>query len=387
MSHPPVAYPSRRSPVMGDAMVATSQPLAAQAGLLALAEGGNAVDAALAAAAALTVVEPSGNGLGSDAFAIVWDGTALHGLNASGRSPAGWTPDRFAGHAAMPRMGWDAVTVPGAVGAWTALSDRFATLPFDRLLAPAIRYAEHGFPVSPVIARRWKHDAALLGAQPGFADHFMPGGRAPVAGERFASAEMAATLTQIAETRGEAFYRGPIAERIAAEAARHGAALSAEDMAAEAPDWCGTVSAGFDDLALHEIPPNGQGIVACMALAMLAHTPIRDLGADDPAALHLQIEAIKLAMADADAFVADMAHMAAVTAADLLDPGYLAARARLIDPGRAQDFGAGAPRDGGTVYLTTADASGMMCSYIQSNYSGFGSGVVVPSTGISLQNR
>ncbi|MEM6972689.1 MAG: gamma-glutamyltransferase family protein [Pseudomonadota bacterium] len=372
---------------MGGNMVATSQPLAAQAGLQALADGGNAVDAALAAATVLTVVEPTGNGLGSDAFAIVWDGSQLHGLNASGRAPAAWTPQRFAGQASMPERGWESATIPGAVGAWAALSNRFGALPFDRLLAPAIRYAADGFPVSPVIATLWARGADLLGHHPGFADHFMPYGRAPLAGERFASPAMAHTLTRIAETKGEAFYRGDIAEKIAEDAARHGAAITVDDLAADAPDWCGTVHAGFDAIDLHEIPPNGQGIAACMALGMLAHTGIREMGPDDPAALHLQIEAIKLSLADAHAFVADLDHMIGVTPEDLLDPAYLAARAALIDPERAQDFGAGAPRAGGTVYLTTADASGMMVSYIQSNYSGFGSGVVVQGTGIALQNR
>ncbi|MGF1551397.1 MAG: gamma-glutamyltransferase family protein [Paracoccaceae bacterium] len=379
-------YTSRRSAVMADNVVATSQPLAAQAGLSMLAKGGNAVDAAIAAATTLTVVEPTGNGLGSDAFAIVWDGARLHGLNASGRSPAGWTPERFAGRDAMPERGWESVTVPGAVGAWAALSERFGRLPFADLLAPAIGYAGRGFTVSPVIATLWARAADLLADQPGFAEHFLPEGRAPRAGERFASPAMAATLEAIAGSRGEAFYRGPLADAIAAEAARHGAALSMDDLGAEAPDWCGTISAGFDGVRLHEIPPNGQGIAACLALGMLAHTGVRDLGPDDPRALHLMIEATKLALADAEAHVADPEAMAVGTDA-LLDDVYLAERARLIDPGHAGDPGAGAPRRGGTVYLAAADASGMMVSFIQSNYMGFGSGVVVPGTGISLQNR
>ncbi len=379
-------YASRRSAVMADNVVATSQPLAAEAGLSMLRRGGNAADAALAAAITLTLVEPTGNGIGSDAFAILWDGEALHGLNASGRSPAGWTPERFAGHAAMPERGWESVTVPGAVGGWVALSDRFGRLPFATLFEPAIRLAESGFIVTPVIGALWERGAALLKTQPGFAEHFMPGGRAPVAGERFRSPEVAATLTAIAETKGEAFYRGALAEKIAAAAGAQGGAMTVEDLAAEKPDWCGTVSAGFDGVELHEIPPNGQGIAACMALGILAHTGVRDQGPDDPQSLHLMIEAMKLAMRDAEAHVADLSAMAFGPEA-LLDPGYLAERARLIDPDRAQDFGAGAPCQGGTVYLSAADASGMMVSFIQSNYSGFGSGVVVPGTGISLQNR
>ncbi len=388
MTFPVVApYPSRRSPVMADNVVATSQPLAAQAGLEMLRLGGNAVDAALAAAAALTVVEPTGNGLGSDAFAILWDGAALHGLNASGRSPAGWTPERFAGRDAMPERGWEAVTVPGAVGAWMALNARFGTLPFETLLAPAIRLAEHGFPVTPVIAATWARSVGALKDQPGFARTFLPGGRAPRPGERFANPAAAADLRRIAATGGEAFYRGEIAERIAADAARHGAALTLDDLAAEAPDWCGTLHGAFDGAELHEIPPNGQGIAACMALRMLERTGIRDHGPDDPAAVHLMIEAMKLALRDAEAYVADLAAMTPVGVEALLAPGYLAGRAARIDPARAQDFGAGAPRAGGTVYLSAADASGMMISFIQSNYMGFGSGVVPEGTGVSLQNR
>lgn len=380
-------YPSRRSAVLADNLVASSHPLATQAGVAMLAQGGNAVDAALATAIALTVVEPSGNGIGSDAFAILWDGQTLHGLNASGRSPAGWTPDRFAGQDAMPRWGWEAVTVPGAVSSWVALSERFGKLPFADLFVPAIRYAEGGFPVSPVIATLWQRAAELLGDQPGFAETFMPDGRAPNAGEYFASPGHARTLRLIAETKGKAFYEGVIAEEIAAYATAHGAAMTVADLAENEADWCGTISKSFDASTLHEIPPNGQGIAALMGLGILAHTSIRDLDADDPQAFHLQIEAMKLSLRDAEAYVADPAHMASVTAEDLLDDGYLAARAREIDPDRATDFGAGAPKNGGTVCLTAADASGMMVSFIQSNYMGFGSGVVVPGTGVSLQNR
>lgn len=386
ISHQPI-YSSRRSAVLADNVVATSQPLAAQAGLSMLARGGNAVDAALAAAIALTIVEPTGNGIGSDAFCILWDGSELHGLNASGRSPAGWTPERFAGRTTMPERGWESVTVPGAVSAWAALSERFGRLDFETLFEPAIGYAEHGFRVSPVIAEVWRRGAELLGSQPGFAETFLPGGRPPKAGERFANRAAAGTLRQIAESRGAAFYRGPLAERIAAFAAEHGAALTAEDMAAHELDWCGTIAQDFDGATLHEIPPNGQGIAALIALGILGHTAVRDFGPDDPEALHLQIEAVKLAFRDTEAFVADPDHMEKVRAADLLDPGYLAARAAEIDRARAQEFGPGAPRHGGTVYLSAADASGMMISYIQSNYADFGSGVAVPGTGIHLQNR
>ena len=388
MRFPPLSpYPSRRSPVLADNVVATSQPLAAQAGLAMLHRGGNAVDAALATAIALTVVEPTGCGLGSDAYAILWDGDALHGLNASGRSPASWTPERFAGHDAVPVHGWEPVTVPGVTSAWVALSERFGKLPFETLFEPAVALAERGFRVSPVIANTWRTGAETLAGQPGFAEHFMPNGRAPAAGTRFVNPDLAATLRSIAETRGESFYRGALAERIAAAAAEHGAALTADDLAAHENDWCGTISRRFDDVELHEIPPNGQGIAALMALGMLDHTPIRDFAPEDPRGLHLAWEAMKLAFRDTHAFVADAAHMRDVSAETLLDDAYLASRAALIDPTRAQDFGPGAPRRGGTVYLAAADADGTMVSFIQSNYMGFGSGAVVPGTGIHLQNR
>ncbi|MEL6576178.1 MAG: gamma-glutamyltransferase family protein [Pseudomonadota bacterium] len=382
----PGPYPARRSAVMADNMVATSQPLAAEAGLSMLRRGGNAVDAALAAAIALTVVEPTGNGIGSDAFVILWDGTTLHGLNASGRAPAAWTHERFAQRSAMPERGWESVTVPGAVSAWVALSRRFGRLPFATLFEPAVHLAERGFPVSPVIASLWQRGAQILHDQPGFAENFMPKGRAPRAGERFVNRAAAETLRLIAETEGEAFYRGALAERMAGFAREHGAGLTVEDLARHRADWVGTIDASFDDVTLHEIPPNGQGIAACMALGMLAHTSVRDYGPDDPRALHLMIEAMKLALRDAEAHVADPAAMAFGPEA-MLDPGYLADRAALISANKAQDFGAGAPKTGGTVYLTAADADGMMVSFIQSNYAGFGSGVVVPGTGIHLQNR
>jgi len=380
-------YPSRRSAVLARNMVAASHPLAAQAGLSMLSKGGNAVDAALATAITLTVVEPTGNGIGSDAFAILWDGTDLHGLNASGRSPAAWTADRFAGLSEMPFHGWESVTTPGAVSAWVALSDRFGKLPFADLFAPAIEYAKNGHPVSPIVAQLWARAADMLSDQPGFAQTFLPTGRAPIAGEIFKSAGHARSLSLIAQTKGEAFYTGVLADEIAAFATAHGAVLTKADLAAHRPQWCGTISRAFDDVTLHEIPPNGQGIAALMGLGMLSHTAIRDMDADDPRALHLQIEAMKLALADAHTYVADPEQMTKVSHEALLDDAYLAQRADLIDPARAQDFGAGAPKLGGTVTLTAADADGMMVSFIQSNYAGFGSGVVVPGTGIALQNR
>ncbi|MBN9024279.1 MAG: gamma-glutamyltransferase family protein [Rhizobiales bacterium] len=379
-------YPSQRSPVLGDNVVSTSQPLAAQAGLAMLAKGGNAVDAALAAAMTLTVVEPTGCGLGSDAFAILWDGKELHGLNASGRAPAAWTPARFAGSGAMPARGWDSVTVPGAVSGWIALWRRFGSLPLATLAAPAIRYARDGFPVSPIIARLWQMGGRLLGEQPGFADAFLPEGRAPKAGERFRNPALAATLEAIVETEGESFYRGAIAEKIAADAARHGAVLSLDDLGSHEADWVGTLSQQFAGGTVHEIPPNGQGIVTLITLGILGNLGIGADPVDDVETVHLAIEATKLALADADQHVAETSHMAFDPTA-LLAPDYLAGRASLVDRRRAGLPAYGAPKPGGTVYLAAADANGMMVSFIQSNFMGFGSGVVVPGTGISLQNR
>ena len=366
--------------------VSTSQPLAAQAGLRMLLAGGNAVDAALAAAITLTVVEPISNGLGSDAFAIVWDGKQLHGLNASGRAPAAWTPEYFAGHKTVPTRGWNSVTVPGAVSAWVELSRRHGKLPFESLFAPAIGYAREGFPVSPFIAERWAQQVAELKVQPGFAEAFMPDGRAPRAGEIFCFPDQGASLEKIAATKGEAFYRGELAEKLEAHSTAHGGAMTRADLAAHTLDWPGTITQDYRGYTVHEIPPNGQGIVCLMALGMLAHFDMASHPVDGADSVHLQIEAVKLAFADAWHFVADPRAME-VKAAALLDREYLKARARLIDIKRAQLYSHGAPPTGGTVYLAAADASGMMVSMIQSNFMGFGSGIVVPGTGISLQNR
>ena len=379
-------YPTRRRPTLARNVVSTSQPLAAQAGLRMLLAGGNAVDAALAAAITLTVVEPISNGIGSDAFAIVWDGKTLHGLNASGRSPAAWTPEYFGGKTAVPTRGWNSVTVPGCVAAWNDLSKRFGKLPFERLFGPAIEYARSGYLVSPFVAERWDLQCAELKVHPGFAQGFMPEGRPPRAGEIFRFPDQAATLEAIAATRGEAFYRGDVGGKIAAHARAHGGAMTAEDLAAHANDWVEPLRQDYRGLTIHEIPPNGQGIVCLMALGILSSFDVAEHPVDSADSVHLQIEAVKLAFADAYRHVADPRAME-FAPARLLDRDYLASRARLIDRKRAQSFGHGTPPRGGTVYLAAADASGMMVSMIQSNYMGFGSGVVVPGTGVSLQNR
>ena len=379
----PYAWP--RKPLLAQNVVSTSQPLAAQAGLQMLAAGGSAVDAILATAITLTLVEPVSNGIGSDAYAIVWDGKKLHGLNASGRSPAGWTLDYFAGKKAMPTRGWDTVTVPGCVSAWVELHAKFGKLPFKKLFEHAIEYGRKGFLVSPTIAGQWANQVPELKDQPGFADAFLPDGRPPHPGELFKFKKHSLALEEIASSKGKAFYKGKLADKLEAAAKKQGGALRASDMAAHVSDWVKPLEMGYRGYTLHEIPPNGQGIVALMALGMLEHFDLRSHPVDGPDSLHLQIEAQKLAFADARRYVADIDYMKDAPPESLLDKSYLKERARLINMKRAQDFGHGTPPRSGTVYLSAADASGMMVSFIQSNYMGFGSGVVVD--GVSLQNR
>jgi gamma-glutamyltranspeptidase/glutathione hydrolase len=380
----PYAWP--RKPLLAANVVATTQPLAAQAGLRMLLAGGNAIDASLATAITLTLVEPVSNGIGSDLFAILWDGKQLHGINASGRSPAGWTPEFFGDAKAMPVRGPNTITTPGCVSGWQMLSERFGKLPFEKLFEPAMQYGREGFLVSPVISKQWNQQANELKAQPGFAQAFLPNGRAPLPGELFKLPEHANTLEKIAATRGAAFYRGELAEKISSHICAHGGVMQTADLAAHTADWTPPREENYRGNTLHELPPNGHGIIALIALGILSHFDVRSHALDGADSLHLQIEAVKLAFADARRYVADLAHMA-FDPQVLLDPAYLKSRANLINMKKAQDFGHGTPPRGGTVYLTAADASGMMVSLIQSNYMGFGSGVVVPGTGISLQNR
>src|SRR4051812_25558838 len=379
-------YASRRQPVCAANIVATSQPLATQAGVAMLARGGNAVDAALATAITLTVVEPCSNGIGSDLFAILWDGDALVGLNASGRAPAAWSRQRFAPLSQMPQRGWDTVTIPGAVSGWAALSQRYGKVPFGDLFERAIGYARDGFAVSPVVADKWRLAVPLMPQGLGWQEHFLIDGRAPLPGQRFASPAMAAALTEIARTRGEAFYRGSLADAMVRHSNASGGVHARGDFERHTVDWVTPIAVDYRGVTVHEIPPNGQGIAALMALGMLKSFDIASMPPDSVASQHLQIEAMKLAFSDAQRHVGDAATMI-VTAEALLDESYLRERARMIDPSRAQAFGPGAPPRGGTVYISAADASGMIVSLIQSNYMGFGSGVVVPGTGISLQNR
>jgi gamma-glutamyltranspeptidase/glutathione hydrolase len=356
-----------------------------------LMNGGNAVDAAIAAAAAMTIVEPVSNGLGSDSFCILWDGQQLHGLNASGRAPQAWTRGYFKAKygddaKSPPQRGWDSVTVPGAVASWVALSERFGKLPFGDLLEPAIELAERGYAVPVVVQQKWAAATPLLAELPGFAQSFMPHGRAPEVGELFRFPGAAKSLRLIAQSKGAAYYGGEIAEAAAHHAREHGGSITVEDFAGYKPEWVTPIGKPYGSHTLHEIPPNGQGIAALIALGILSHFDLSSMKVDGVDSQHLQIEAMKLAFADVYRYVAEPASME-VTAEQLLDDAYLASRAKLIDMKRAQDFGAGNPVKGGTIYLTAADERGMMVSFIQSNFQGFGSGVVVPGYGLSMQNR
>ena len=374
-----------RKPVLARNLIATSQPLASQAGAAAFARGGNAIDAVLAAAITLTVVEPVMNGIGGDAFAILWDGKQLHGMNGCGRAPARWNLERFQGLKAMPKTGWDSVTVPGQVAAWADLSSRFGVLPFEDLFIDAIRHAMDGFPVSPVIAHQW-HQATLdLAKEPGF-EAFMPHGRAPKVGEIWRFSDQAVTLREIARTGGRSFYEGRLALCIDAFAAKCGAALTAADLAAHQTEWVEPIGLDFKDVTVHEIPPNGQGVAALIALGIIKHLPYEQTKPGSAERVHLEVEAMRLAFADLHEHVGDPQTMM-VYVHEMLDEDYLRHRASLIDPKRAQEHPPGQPSSGGTVYLCASDADGRMISYIQSNFKGFGSGVVVPHTGISLHNR
>jgi gamma-glutamyltranspeptidase / glutathione hydrolase len=385
-------FPFGRQSMMGtNGAVATSQPLAAQAGMAMLQRGGNAIDAAIATAIALTVVEPTSNGIGADAFALVWADGELHGLNASGRAPALLTPEACAPHEQVPEFGWIPVTVPGAVSSWFTLHERFGRLPFATLFEPAIAYAERGSPVSPVVSRFWRfahrtYMKRLVG--PEFAawfETFAPNGNTPNPGEIARLPDHAETLRKIAASNGRAFYEGEIADQIDKASQETGGLIRSTDLAAHTATWVDPISARYRGFDVWEIPPNGQGITALMALNILDGFDTTTFEPETSASWHLQIEAIKLAFADAAAYVGDPTH-ADVPTQGLLDRSYAEARRATITD-EASDPKPGNPPRGGTVYLCTADGDGNMVSFIQSNYQGFGSGIVVPGTGIALQNR
>lgn len=386
-------YPSRRQAVFArNGMVAASQPLAAECGIAMLCQGGNAVDAAIATAAALTVVEPTGCAIGGDAFALVWIKGTLHGLDASGHAPAALSIEavKQRGHDAMPLYGWLPVTVPGCPSAWAELSRRFGRLPFATLLQPAIDLARNGFPVSPIVAHQWKiarHKyAAWLDKQPEvqtWFETFQVTGRPPQAGEIFCNPAQADTLCELAQTQCESFYRGPLAKTIAGFAQATGGLLSEADLAGYAPRWVDPIKANYRGYDVWEIPPSGQGLIALITLKLLEGFQFDHR--DSHQTWHRQLEAMKLAYADGQHYITDPAHMR-VTAEQLLSDGYIRQRRALIQE-HALAPAHGDPYASGTVYLATADAEGNMVSFIQSAYHGFGSGVVVPGTGIGLQNR
>lgn len=390
-------YTSRRSATYAKrGMVAASQPLASQIGRDILVQGGNAVDAAIAAAAALTVVEPTGCGIGGDAFALVWIADSngkgkLHGLNASGTAPANLTPEavKQAGYGSMPLYGWTPVTVPGTPAAWAELSRRFGKLDFATLLQPAIRLAREGFPVSPIISTLWQRAETTFrqhfdeASTQAWFDTFTPEGHAPRPGEIFRCEAQARTLEALAETQCESFYRGELAEQIDAFSQRTGGYLRRNDLAAYQAEWVEPISANYRGYEVWEIPPNGQGLVALMALRILEGL---EIGSRDNAhTLHQQLEAMKLAFIDGQTHITQPEFMTH-SVESLLSDDYTHTRRALIGE-QALDPTPGKPTGGGTVYLSTADDEGNMVSFIQSNYHGFGSGVVIPETGIAMQNR
>lgn len=390
--HPP--YRGGRQPVYAaSGMVATSQPLAVQAGLAVLQDGGNAVDAALATAVTLTVVEPASCGMGGDAFALVWDGQQLHGLNGSGRSPLTLSSEVLSaqGHDEVPDSGWLSVTVPGAPALWYDLHQRFGRLPFERLFEAAIAYAEHGYPVSPISQYNWRWgEISLRGSLSDaeyqrWAEIFEPEGRVPDVGELWRSPEMAQSLRGIAQTGAASLYHGELAERLAEFAEETGGTLTMEDLTRHNSTWVEPVHCDYRGYQVWEMPPNGQGIAALVALNILEGFDLADLWRDSIEGVHLQIEAMKLAFADAKRYVADPERAAVPTEA-LLSKDYAAERRRLVGR-KALAPEPGKPLRGGTAYLCTADADGMMVSLIESVYHSFGSGIVVPGTGIALQNR
>ncbi len=391
-------------------MVNCSSPQAAAAGLEALRRGGNAMDAAVAAAAALTVVEPTSNGLGSDAFAIIWserDGR-LYGLNSSGRAPMLATIERIREEIKqneissdpgqiheerrqdkMPRRGWAPVTVPGAVRAWSEINQRFGRLTLAQVLEPAVRYAAEGYPCAANLSANWRraydvyHKELQGPCFEAWFETFAPKGRAPVAGEMVFLPEHARTLEEIGRTDGDSFYTGEIARKIDAESRKYGGYLRYEDLAAHRADWVEPLRVSYRGYEVCEIPPNGQGIVALMALNILKEFRLTE--PDSPETVHRQIEAVKMAFADAFRHVTDPAHMR-IAPEQLIRPEYGAMRAAQMTD-RAQVWTEQLPPKSGTVYLCCADGAGNMVSYIQSNYNGFGSGIVVRGTGIALQNR
>ncbi len=388
-----MAHASRSEVIAPNGMAATSQPLATQIAVDVLKSGGSAVDAAIAANAALGLMEPTGCGLGGDLFAVVWDAgnRQLAGLNASGRAPALMTLEFFRdnGIEEIPEVGPLPVSVPGAVDGWFELHNRFGRLSIKEILAPTIAYARTGFPVSEAIAHDFAHNQDRLSRFPGFAETFMPDGRVPAKGEMFRNPRLANTLEMIAEGGRDAFYTGEIARRIDACMTEQAGLLRYDDLAAHTSEWVTPVSADYRGWEICELPPNGQGIAALQILNILEGFDIASLGFGSAEYLHLLVEAKKLAFEDRASYYADM-HFADVPVERLISKEYAAARRLLIDPDRAaSSYPAGEPglEAGDTICLSVADKDGNMVSLIQSNYVGMGSGMTPGELGFVLQNR
>ena len=392
----PLPVPGRSVVATRYGIVASSQPLASMAGIQMLEQGGNAVDAAIATNAVVGVTEPTGNGIGGDLFVIAYEAKSgkLSGLNASGWSPKGLTPEFMAsqGISEMPHHGIHSVTVPGVVAGWAALRERLGTLPLSTLLAPAIAYAEEGFPVAEVTAGLWNRALPLLAAHPNSAATFLLGSRAPAAGELFRNPDLAGSLRRIAEKGRDGYYTGPTAEAIVAISRELGGAFTLEDLAGFQPEWVAPIWTTYRGWKVYEIPPNTQGIAALIMLNLMEQFPLGDYGFHSARSLHIMIEAKKLAYADMLRYVGDP-QFSDIPVAAMLDKTHAAKRARLIGE-RAQRSVQPSQlarvtdaRGNDTIYLTAIDKQGNIASLIQSNYMGFGSGVVPPETGFMLQNR
>jgi gamma-glutamyltranspeptidase / glutathione hydrolase len=378
-------------------IVAASQPLAARAGVQVLEHGGNAIDAAIATNAVLGLVEPYMNGIGGDLFAIVHEARsgALYGLNSSGWTPKALTPAllKSRGMRDMPAGGIHSVTVPGAVAGWEALRGRFGKLPFDDILAPAIFYAEHGFPVSEIIAATWAECTEILATEPNAAKTYLPGGRAPRAGDVFKNHDLAGSLRLIAAGGPAAFYDGKIADAILAMSREKDGTMAAADLKEFAPDWVDPVSTTYRGWKVYELPPNTQGIAALMMLNLMEQFPLGEYGFHSVKALHVMIEAKKLAYADMLRYVADP-RFGTVSVPAMVDKAHAVTRARLIDPAMAASHVEPSVFDGltssagrDTIYLSVIDKDGNIVSLIQSIYAPFGSGLVPPGAGFALHNR
>jgi gamma-glutamyltranspeptidase/glutathione hydrolase len=374
-------------------VVAAAHPLAVQAGLDILKKGGNAVDAAIAVNAALGFLEPMSCGIGGDVFVMVWDAKTkkLYALNGSGRAPAGLTADKVKPEAdgTIPTYSPFAWTVPGAVRGWFDLHDRFGKLPMKDLLAPATAMAREGEPVPQVIAGMWERSVRVFKDKPGFADVFLPGGRAPHEGEIFRNPALARAYELLAQDGADAFYAGPIGASLVAFSKKNGGFFEASDLAAHKSEWVEPIGTTYRGVTLWEVPPNDQGLAALEMLNMLEGTDIAAMGRDSADFWHLMIETKKIAFEDRAKYYADP-KFAKVPVKGLLAKDYAAARAKLVDMKRAMpriEAGNPALTDGDTTYFAVADGEGNMVSMIQSNYTGFGSGYVVADWGFGIQDR